>query len=119
LHNDLYQPPEEYSEEVKAESSNGELTADPAKHLSLKHTEAPLVTKSLLSILPFEGKLPKVADMPLLSWNGELINVEDIAQHAVDYSKVFRREIGGCDEEAVEKTRYHLAARDLFCLDDL
>jgi hypothetical protein len=118
LHNDLYQPPEEYSEEVEAESSDGELTADPAKHLSLKHTETPLVTKSLLSILPFRGELPKVADMPLLSWDGDLLNVKDIGHHAVSYSRVFRREIGGCDEDTVEKTRYDLAAGDLFCLND-
>jgi hypothetical protein len=118
LHNDLYQPPEEYSEEIKVETSDGELTADPAKHLSLKHTETPLITKSLLSILPFRGELPKIADMPLLSWDGDRINVEDIGHLAVDYSRVFRREIGGCDEKAVAKTRYDLAAADLFCLND-
>jgi hypothetical protein len=118
LHNDLYQPPEEYSEEIKEESSDGVLSADPAKHLSLKHTETPLITKSLLSILPFKGELPKITEMPLLSWDGDRINVEDIGNHAVDYSSVFRREIGGCDEKAVEKTRYNLAAGDLFCLND-
>jgi hypothetical protein len=118
LHKDLYQPPEEYSEEIKEESSDGVLSADPAKHLSLKHTETPLITKSLLSILPFKGELPKITEMPLLSWDGDWINVEDIGNRAVDYSSVFRREIGGCDEKAVEKTRYDLAAGDLFCLND-
>ena len=69
LHNELYQSPEEYSE-PEGPPVSSELTADPAQHLSLKHKEAPLVTKSLLSILPFEADLPKVSEMPLLSWDG-------------------------------------------------
>ena len=118
LHNDLYQPPEEYKEEVAAEASDGELTADPSKHLSLKHDETPLITKSLLSMLPFKGELPRFADMPLLGWAGNGITVEDIEQHAVEYSSLFRREIGGCDENAPEKPRHDFAAGDLFCLND-
>jgi hypothetical protein len=119
LHNDLYQPPEEYSAEVKdGIAESGELTADPDQYLSLEHTEAPLITTSLLSILPFEGELPKMAEMPFLSWDGERINVSDIGKHAVAYSKVFRSEIGGCMEDAVEKQRYEGAAGDLFCLND-
>jgi hypothetical protein len=117
LHNDLYQPPEEYKEEIEAEASDGELTADPAKHLSLMHDETPLITKSLLSMLPFKGELPMVADMPLLSWDGNRINVGDLEQHAVEYSSMFRREIGRCDENAPDKLRSDFGAEDLFCLD--
>jgi len=119
LHNDLYQPPEEFREEVDEEASDGELTADPAKHLSLKHAETALITKSLLSMLPFKGELPKIAGMPLLSWDGSPTTVEDLEQHAVEYSRVFRREIGGCDEGAPEKIQEDFKARDLFCLNDL
>jgi hypothetical protein len=119
LHNDLYQPPEEYREEAEEEASDGELTADPAKHLSLKHAETALITKSLLSMLPFKGELPKIAGMPLLSWDGSPTTVEDLKQHAAEYSRVFRREIGGCDEGAPEKTQEDFRARDLFCLHDL
>ena len=72
LHNELYQLPEEYSE-PEQQPSSGELTADPADHLSLKHKEIPLVTKSLLTILPFDGSLPKISEMPLLGWEGERI----------------------------------------------
>ena len=119
LHNDLYHPPEEYEEEVTAElaeSSEGELTADPAKYLSLKHAESPLITKSLLSMLPSKGDLPKVADMPLVSWDGKRITVADIEQHAVKYSSVFRKEIGRCDEGTPEKARDGFSTGDLFCL---
>ena len=116
-HSELYQPPEEYSE-PEDQPSSGELTADPATHLSLKHKETSLISKSLLSILPFDGDLPKVSEMPLLSWDGEKVSPEGIGNMAVSYSKTFRYEIGGCDVSAREKPRVELATSDLFCLLD-
>lgn len=123
IHNDLYHAPEEYAEDMKADvaaaaTKSGELTADPANHLSLQHKENPLVTTPLLSILPHNGELPRISDMPLLSWDGERIGVEDITLQSEEYSKIFRREIGGCSVEAEEKERYEMLADDLFCLDD-
>lgn len=117
LHNELYQPPEEFSE-PEEQPTDGELTADPAHHLSLKHKEAPLVTKSLLSILPFEGDLPKISEMPLLSWDGERVSQKENEELAVSYSKTFRHEIGGCGASAKDKPRVALATSDLFCLLD-
>jgi len=119
FHNDLFQPPEEYSKEVKAElEESGELTADPDHYLSLKHRETSLVKTSLLSILPSKGELPKVWDMPLLSWDGERMTADEIYQHAVNYSSVFRREIGGCGVDSIEQMRIDMLADDLFCLQD-
>jgi hypothetical protein len=119
FHIDLYQVPEEYADEPEMEGVDGsELTADPAKHLSLMHPETPLATKSLLSILPFGGELPKVGSMPLLAWDGERIGASEIGTYAVNYSKVFRHEIGGCDVSESEKLRADLSAGDLFCLND-
>lgn len=119
LHSDLYQVPEEYADEPEMEGVDGsELTADPAKHLSLMHPETPLATKSLLGILPFGGELPKVGSMPLLAWDGERIGASEIGTYAVNYSKVFRHEIGGCDVSESEKLRADLSAGDLFCLND-
>ncbi|KAN0096443.1 hypothetical protein V8E51_015248 [Hyaloscypha variabilis] len=118
LHNDLYQPPEEYEGEIEAEPAEGELTADPAMHLSLKHMETPLITKSLLSMLPFKGELPKMTDMPLLSWDGNPTTIVDLEQYAVQYSSVFRIEIGGCGEDMPDKVREDFTAGDLFCLSD-
>jgi len=118
LHNDLYQPPEEYFDDPDMELDSGaELTADPARHLSLKQKEKPLATKSLLSILPFGGDLPQVADMPLMAWDGERIDFTAIGEHAVNYSRIFRREIGGCDATAMEKIRVDLSVGDLFCIE--
>ncbi|KUJ16182.1 uncharacterized protein LY89DRAFT_617231 [Mollisia scopiformis] len=119
LHNDLYQPPEEYSEEVNAEiDQSDELTADPDHYLSLKHSETSLIKTSILTMLPNKGDLPKVWDMPLLSWDGEQIVVDDFHRQAVNYSNVFRREIGGCGTDDMEKVRVDLLAGDLFCLKD-
>lgn len=118
LHNDLYQLPEEYSEEsnMGIPDLSSELTADPAH--PLKHTEVPLVTKSLLSALPNSGNLPSMVEMPLLTWDGEKVNMTEMEDRAVNYSRIFRHEIGGCDISAVEKTRIGLTAGDLFCLND-
>ncbi|KAG0652963.1 hypothetical protein D0Z07_0477 [Hyphodiscus hymeniophilus] len=117
LHTELYQSPEEYPEPEQQPSSN-ELTADPAHHLSLKQKEAPLVTKSLLSILPFEADLPTVPEMPLLSWDGKPVTPVEAKSSAESYRQIFRHRIGGCDTTARDKPRVALAAGDLFCLLD-
>jgi hypothetical protein len=116
-HEDLYQPPEEFAEEIQAEAPDSdELTADPSHHV--KNSQASLLTTSLLNILPFNGELPKILDMPLVAWDGEPLEVTDMAPLAINYSKIFRREIGGCDEEMPAKIFKPMQAGDLFCLDD-
>jgi len=119
LHNDLYQLPEEYSEDDEAEtpSDSGELTANLNDHLSLKHKETALITKSLLTILPYDGELPPITEMPFLSWDGQRIDVGETGLQALTYSQAFRQETGGCDLSA-EKVRNELSAADLFCLND-
>jgi hypothetical protein len=119
LHNDLYSPPEEYSSEVKEKlDKSAELTADPTQYLSLKHPETSLIKTSLLNILPLNGELPKIWDMPLLSWDGKRVKGDEFRQQAVSYSVIFRREIGGCSEDDAEKVRVESFAGDLFCLKD-
>lgn len=120
-HSELYQPPEEYRADLETENTDpeAELTADPAHQLSIKHSETPLATKSLLNILPFGGELPKISGMPLLSWDGEKIEAAEIGGHAVNFSRIFRREIGGCDDSIKEKSRVDLSVEDLFCLNDV
>jgi hypothetical protein len=118
LHNELFHLPEEYSEPEPPPPS-GELTADPATHLSSKHKELPLVTTSLLNILPLNGSLPQIADIPLLTWDGTGISIGEIGSYAVNYSKAFRYVYGGCDLSAREKPRVEFTTSDLFCLDDI
>jgi hypothetical protein len=119
LHTELYQLPEEYSNEpeIPSPDDDSELTGGPL--VPHKHAEARLISKSLLNTLPNDGDLPKMIDMPLLAWDGERVKVLDLEQHASEYSRIFQREIGGCDEAtATEKKRAGLTAGDLFCLDD-
>lgn len=120
FHSELYQSPQEYSDDPEMETTDpkGELTADPAKHLSLKQSEKQLATKSLLSILPLGGELPNIRSMPLLSWEGDRIEPAEIGIRAVQFSEVFRNEIGGCKVADAAKLRVDLSAGDLFCLDD-
>ena len=117
-HNEVYQSPEEYSDELDDEASGTVLTADPAQHKSLDKSEQPLAMKSLLKILPFKGVLPKISEIPVLTWNGEVTSIIDVLDSADDYARTFRREIGGCKESAVEKSQVALMAGDLFCMDN-
>ncbi|KAG4444223.1 hypothetical protein IFR05_000320 [Cadophora sp. M221] len=119
LHHDLFKPPEEYADEIKAEVAEpGELTADPKDHLSLKDKEKMIIKTSLLNILPKKGQLPRLSEMPLLTWDGELADVDEFGGLAVNFSSIFRREIGGCSEDSAEKDRVGMLAGDLFCLSD-
>jgi hypothetical protein len=123
IHNELYQPPEEYSPRkadggtstIPAEPST-DWTADPAHHLSLQHKEKPLASANLLSTLPSEGILPSLTDMPLLSWDGKLMTRHQLSEEAKAYSQVFRREIGGCTTADKHVIRVKGSADDLFCL---
>jgi hypothetical protein len=118
IHTDLYQAPEEFAEDTSSQpTESGVLTADPAKHIS-KHNEQKLLTSSLLNILPFKGDLPKISYLPLVTWDGHRIDATDANTLAAEYSKVFRKEIGGCGEDSKEKVRTGMSAADLFCLDD-
>jgi hypothetical protein len=122
-HNELYQPPEEYSYHKddgptapSAEPST-DWTADPARHLSLQHREQPLASTNLLSILTSEDVLPNLADMPLLSWDGKLMTDHQMREAASAYSQVFKREIGGCSTADTRVTRVEGSANDLFCFE--
>ncbi len=97
------------------------MGADPKEHLSLKYKEKEVVTGSLLNFLPSEGALAKLVEMPILRWDGEVVEVVDIERGAIEYKKLFRREIGGCSEEAKQNPETKLTeivsgeVGDLFC----
>jgi len=119
IHNDLFQLPEEHLKEKEKVPDTNELTADPAKHLSLKHTEMPLIKTPLVNILPFKGELPQILDMPLLTWDGKLVQMNYILEAAAQYSNLFRKEIGGCENAELQKPIAEMDTGDLFCLDDV
>lgn len=118
VHTDLYQPPEEYAEEPAVQpSDSAELTADPSKHLQQK--EPKLLTTSLLNILPFRGILPKIYDLPMMTWDGHKVIAVELVKLAEQYSQVFKREIGGCIDDELKRVKSGTTTSDLFCLDEL
>jgi hypothetical protein len=118
LHNDLYQPPEEYEQDLKEEKKEAELGADMKDHLSLKHKEQLLVNTGLLTILNDGGRLPLLADMPTMRFDGEIVEGAEMERGAAEFKKVFRREIGGCDEKDAVVEMIEGEVVDLFCLND-
>ncbi|RFU32857.1 hypothetical protein B7463_g3447, partial [Scytalidium lignicola] len=118
LHTELYQPPEEYltdpeMKSPKAPSLDDELTADPSQHLSLHSPEKSLASKSLLNVLAHKAVLPKISDMPILSWDGLDTKIEDIEKQVEAYQELFKEQIGGCDDGTVEQPVVEGSAGDL------
>jgi len=123
MHNELYRPPEEFTaefglnlEDDHMDPNTDDFTADPEHHLSLQHTEMPLASTSLLNFLPPNELLPMLSDMPLLGWDGTLLNEDEMLDEVYEYRSAFSREIGGCDGIEVKK-KEDGNADDLFCLD--
>ncbi|KAL3419785.1 hypothetical protein PVAG01_08283 [Phlyctema vagabunda] len=120
VHSELYHLPEEYSEDPDMHPDpltevDGALTADPSHHLSLKHSETSLYSTSLSRVMG--GALPAIRDLPLVTWDGDVIPTTEIGNYALTYSKLIRQELGGCDVSKPPKARLGLGASDLFCLD--
>jgi len=122
LHNELYHQPEEFSTEFSLDledelsgSPGDDFTADPAHHLSLKHTEMPLASSSLLNMMSSDKLLPSIGDLPLLGWDGRLMESAEMAHDATEYSAIFAREIGGC-APGERKMTIVGSVDDLFCL---
>ena len=127
VHNELYQLPEEYMVQVQrpppangAQPSSDQqepFTADPATHTSPStHRERPLLSSSLMSILPSAGELPKLDSLPLLSHTGQLITPADAYTLSTSFATDFKREVGGCNEKRSLKPLLKIwRADDLFC----
>ncbi|KAL6719190.1 hypothetical protein ACLMJK_003427 [Lecanora helva] len=127
VHDELYQAPEEYSKPTRTPpptpdlDSNEPLTADNEKRSrSPPNKEHTLSESSLLSLLPNDGDLPAVSELPLLSYNGITIGRKLSHEAAMAFSELFRREIGGCRSDEETTPRAANSALDLFChLDEI
>ncbi|CAK7273791.1 hypothetical protein SEPCBS57363_005829 [Sporothrix epigloea] len=107
VHDELYQPPEEYEEEVLAEAaeagSNPHWT-DPG--------EVRLGSKSFTEALPRgHGGLAPLDALPLLAWDGEQVAPTDFDSATQEYATHFRRTAGGCSEGMLQL----LLPDTLFC----
>ncbi|CAK7212110.1 hypothetical protein SEUCBS140593_001402 [Sporothrix eucalyptigena] len=108
VHDELYQPPEEYEDEVLAEAaeagSNPRWTGD--------GEEVRLGSKSLIESLPQRtGGLAPFSDLPLLAWDGKQVSLADLDSQSVEYAMQFRRTYGGCTEGMLKL----LLPETLFC----
>ncbi|CAK7224400.1 hypothetical protein SBRCBS47491_005538 [Sporothrix bragantina] len=94
VHDELYQPPEEYEDEVLAEAA--EAGSNPRW---TEPGEVRLGSKSLIEALPHgHGGLPPFSDLPLLAWEGKQVSLADLDSAAQQYATHFRRTMGGCSE---------------------
>lgn len=124
VHDELYQPPEEYTPSrprsspapIPTINPNEPFTADPATHLSNRPSspESPLLVSSLLSLLPEPGDLPELAELPFLAFDGNALSPSLSESTARSFAEEFRREIGGC-KDSYEAIVEPMSADDLFC----
>jgi hypothetical protein len=131
VHNDLYQPPQEFSADAEITARHldpdnvdsieelSDLTADPRTHLSLHHKEQPLITTNLLNVIGDEEMLPSWRDLPVLAWDGEQMDIDELGVDSMRFKDIFRHEVGGCKIDAPGKPTVEGTATDLFCLHDV
>ncbi|KAI9721913.1 MAG: hypothetical protein M1812_001869 [Candelaria pacifica] len=125
VHKELYMPPEEFVKlSVEEESRIGDnhssnpLTADPAQFAPpSRPVEPSLISQPLLSILPLEGDLPEVPNMPHLSYDGRRISSSETDMESTAYRESFRRTIGACSKGNTRDVKA-MSTADLFCLHD-
>lgn len=119
VHNELYQPPEEFDKPkwgAGTTTEDGNFTADPAQHLSLQHKEFPLAHSSLVNMLPDNQLLAPLHSIPLLAWDGRVVDRMDLGDEAEAFSAKFRSDIGGCKTPVPSKTRLlDVGVENLFC----
>ena len=125
IHYEIYQPPDEYSKSKLQSTSDQSIppldpdepfTIDPSEHRTKpkSHSESTTLTTNLLSVLPNSGAIPDVAELPLLSYQGNTMTSDNLETSAHSFARNFRREIGQCP---IDRTVSYqtMSADDLFC----
>ncbi|KAI0014427.1 hypothetical protein F4779DRAFT_10682 [Xylariaceae sp. FL0662B] len=121
VHSELRHMPEEYADLDNSRSLLGDDASDEEiENLRQKlraGLEIPLSPLSLLESLPNDGNLRPFGDLPILTWDGDATEVEELNSLAAAYTKLFKEQVGGCTTESGEKQkeRENLSAQDLFC----
>lgn len=124
VHNELHRPPEEYKSSRPLSSSTPVPTlnpkdlfiVDPSAHSSNLPAgpESPLLTSSLISLLPNSGDLPELPELPILSFDGNVLSESLSESTAHNFASDFRREIGRCNSKH-KVVIEDMSADDLFC----
>jgi hypothetical protein len=115
-HKDLYHIPEEYQQDTGSNSPNPGEGDTKMSYKTTQYAETfdPWSAADLTNLLPNKGKLEPLGRMPLLAWDGSAMKMEGLLKTADEYSKAFRKEVGGCAGEDLERLPDWSAA-DLFC----
>ncbi|KAF3483178.1 uncharacterized protein GIQ15_02502 [Arthroderma uncinatum] len=109
VHNELYQPPEEYDDPKQQQVESNFDEKD------LAHSPSTITT--LLDIYP--GSLPDIRELSVLPYTGEIADVDDFMEKRDSFRRTFRKDIGGCtDGDDIPKI-VPLKADDLFCQADI
>ena len=125
LHNELYQPPEEFShphpsstadQPVPTIDTNDPFSADTLLKPTVpsSHSELPLLAINLHSALPQHGDLSDLAFIPLVSYDGNVMSRASSDYLSSSFAQAFRREIGACTGNG-DIWIYQMSANDLFC----
>jgi hypothetical protein len=126
VHNELYQPPEEFVSYNPPESEPSDSALDDIEHelaedtvLELGSIEKPLSQTSTLTTLlhKLPEHLPDLSSLPLLSYNGDKLSDQEAQQAAREYARTFSANIGGC-RELPQKGENLWSVEDIFCLSD-
>ncbi|KAI1142367.1 hypothetical protein F5Y05DRAFT_370698 [Hypoxylon sp. FL0543] len=124
VHSELNRLPEEYA----AQENSKPLLADDASEEEIESVrqkirvgaEIPLAPVSLIDSLPNGGNLRPFGDLPILTWDGQSTDFEELNFLSAKYAAEFREIIGNCGKEPAEKKveKEVLSTKDLFCATD-
>ncbi|MCJ1358659.1 MAG: hypothetical protein MMC33_008659 [Icmadophila ericetorum] len=127
VHNELYQVPEEFSNQASSHLSDPSSAKYNLEHFQAdsstlsapppKQHEAPLLQTSLLSILPRDGDLPGLSSLPIRTYAGDSVTTQQSWDQADKFAENFRFGIGGCKAKRLRRNNIiPMKADDLFCL---
>lgn len=130
IHNELAQIPEEYLRPVvDGKKSSPSSSEHPDEEPFILSAEAPALTEhaeadpdrhrgSLHHMLPFNGALQDIPQLPYVGIDGKIASVYDLDDLRDEYVNYFRKAIGGCTGDAATRPRKiePLKTEDLFCL---
>ncbi|OAA65970.1 hypothetical protein SPI_02757 [Niveomyces insectorum RCEF 264] len=117
VHNELYQPPEEYAADDDVAGVREEGDAVRAHGDEVRLGSRALLDTLLSGRRSSSGSssgLAPFSDLPLLAWDGQPATLADIDEQAAAYANRFRRTVGGCTEGMLSALR----PETLFCNED-
>ena len=128
VHNELYQVPEEFKRPSKKPTDDGLQEPPEIEEPFLRGEESPIVsheqetpvvgrTSPLHNLLPFNGELPTLPELPLLDFAGNVRGLNELKDRGAIYASTLRETIGGCTPLDARRPRQITSgsSRDLFC----